>query len=218
MKNDPTSYFESHRKRMVESQLISRGIKDRRVLEAMLTVPRHLFVPHDLRENSYDDFPLLIGYEQTISQPYIVALMCEAASILPHHKVLEIGTGSGYQAAVLSHLSQRVYTIEKIPPLGIRAKRRLQALGYQNVHVAVGDGSYGWEDHAPYDAILVTASGKEVPTPLLDQLAPHGRLIMPLVEGANEELFCFTKTDKGFIKKSLGAVRFVPFITKHNTF
>lgn len=203
--------FLLQRANMIKFQLKARGIKDKHVLEAMDTVPRHLFVPNDLKDQAYADSPLPIGYDQTISQPYIVALMCEAASILPHDKVLEIGTGSGYQAAVLSQLSQEVYTIEIVAPLGKRAKECLKDLGYNNVHVKTGDGYSGWSEHALYDAILITAATEKVPQPLMDQLAVNGRLIMPLGSGLHQELVRFIKTEKGLKKELLGSVVFVPF-------
>lgn len=196
---------------MVAFQLQARGIKDKRVLDAMGKVPRHLFVPDEFKEQAYGDSALPIGYQQTISQPYIVALMCEAASILPHENVLEIGTGSGYQAAILSHLSHKVFTIELIVPLGNQAEKTLKELGYDNVHIKIGDGYFGWPEHAPYDVILVTAAADEVPKPLLDQLALKGRLIMPIGRGLQQELVRFIKNEKGLEKESLGSVIFVPF-------
>ena len=203
--------FLTQRTNMVKFQLEARGIKDKRVLEAINKVPRHLFVPNDLIDQGYTDSALPIGYDQTISQPYIVALMCEAAAILPQDKVLEIGTGSGYQAAVLSHLSQEVYTIEIVQPLGKQAKELLEKLEHTTVFIKIGDGYSGWSEHAPYNVILITAATEEVPQPLLDQLAPEGRLIMPLGRSWQQELVRFTKTANGLKKESLGAVVFVPF-------
>ena len=196
---------------MVKFQLEARGIQDKRVLEAMNKIPRHLFVPNDLKVEAYADSPLPIGYDQTISQPYIVALMCEAAAILPQDKVLEIGTGSGYQAAVLSLLAQKVHTVEIVSPLGKHAREVLKERAYNNVYVKIGDGYSGWPEHAPYNVILITAATEKIPQPLMDQLALNGRLIMPLKSGSHQELIRFIKTEKGLKKESLGAVIFVPF-------
>ena len=203
--------FITQRANMVKFQLQARGIKDKRVLEAMNKVPRHLFVPEDLRNQAYADSALPIGYDQTISQPYIVALMCEAAVILPQDKVLEIGTGSGYQAAILSQLTQKVHTVEIVSPLGKHARQILKELNYNNVYVKIGDGYSGWPEHAPYNVILITAATEKVPQPLIDQLALKGRLIMPLGSGLHQELIRFIKTEKGLKKESLGSVVFVPF-------
>jgi protein-L-isoaspartate(D-aspartate) O-methyltransferase len=168
------------RKRMVKEQLISRGIKDKRVLEAMEKVPRHLFVPEKYKDVAYSDGPLPIGHGQTISQPYMVALMTEALKVYADHKVLEIGTGSGYQAAVLSELVKEVYTIEIIGELSKRASKLLKKLGYKNVHTKEGDGYFGWKEHAPFDAIIVTAAATHVPPPLIKQLKDGGILVIPL--------------------------------------
>jgi len=203
--------FSLRRADMVKFQLEEREIKDKRVLKAMGTIPRHLFVPHNLRNMAYSDSPLPIGYDQTISQPYIVARMCEAACLSSPDKVLEIGTGSGYQAAVLSLLSDQVYTIEIIEPLGESAAKLLKDLGYNNVHIKIGDGYSGWPEHAPYNAILITAAAEKVPQPLIDQLALHGRLIMPLGDTFQQELIRITRTETGLKQESLGPVRFVPF-------
>lgn len=172
--------FARSRRQMVEKDLRGRGIKDRRVLEAMSLVPRHLFVAERQRPSAYQDRPLPIGEDQTISQPYIVALMTELLELKGSEKVLEVGTGSGYQAAVLSHLAREVYTIEIIPSLAERAKETLARLGYSNVWVKAGDGFFGWEEKGPFDAILVTASAAKIPEPLWDQLREEGRLVMPL--------------------------------------
>ncbi len=203
--------FSWQRTNMVTSQLELRGIKDERVLEAMRLVPRHLFVPDDLRDRAYADSALPIGYGQTISQPYSVALMCEIACITPQDKVLEIGAGSGYQAAVLSLLSQEVYAIEIVEPLGKSAQKRLKNLGYKNIHVKIGDGYPGWPEHAPYDAILIAAAAAEAPQPLLDQLAMNRRLVMPLGSGFDQQLVRFTKTETGLKEEMLDSVLFVPF-------
>jgi protein-L-isoaspartate(D-aspartate) O-methyltransferase len=172
--------FARSRREMVERDLRRRGIKDPRVLEAMSLVPRHLFVSERQRPLAYEDRPLPIGEHQTISQPYVVALMSELLELKGSERVLEVGTGSGYQAAVLSHLAREVYTIEIIPSLAERAKETLARLGYGNVWVKVGDGFFGWEEKGPYDAILVTASAERIPEPLWHQLREEGRLVMPL--------------------------------------
>jgi len=191
----------AERIRMVERQIAARGITDERVLQAMRTVPRHVFVPDELQDRAYDDTPLPIGSGQTISQPYIVALMTELARVTTGARVLEIGTGSGYQAAVLAHLAREVYSIEIIPELADRARRTLQKAGIRNVTVKAGDGYLGWKDHAPYDAVLVTAAPPQVPSPLLDQLAPGGRLVVP--EGdANQMLRVYEKNRSGRITKT----------------
>ncbi len=172
--------FARSRREMVEKDLRGRGIKDQRVLEAMSLVPRHLFVAKRQRPSAYQDRPLPIGEHQTISQPYIVALMTELLELKGGEKVLEVGTGSGYQAAVLSRIVREVYTIEIIPSLAERAKETLAQLGYSNVWVKAGDGFFGWEEKGPFDAILVTASAKKIPDPLWHQLREEGRLVMPL--------------------------------------
>jgi protein-L-isoaspartate(D-aspartate) O-methyltransferase len=175
----------------------------------MRSVPRHEFVPASVRGAAYDDRPLPIGYDQTISQPYIVALMSESLDLEGEESVLEVGTGSGYQAAVLGELAQRVYTIEIIPELGERARADLERLGYDNVSVRVGDGYRGWPDAAPFDAIMVTASPEHVPEPLLKQLKPGGRLVLP-VGAYRQVLLRITRGEHGFESDTLAAVRFVP--------
>jgi len=172
--------FTGPRQRMVERDLRGRGIKDPRVLEAMSLVPRHLFVPRRHQSQAYQDRPVPIGKGQTISQPYVVALMTELLKLEGNERVLEVGTGSGYQAAVLSQLAREVYTIEIIPSLAEGAKERLKRLGYSNVQVKTGDGFFGWEEKGPYDGIVVTASAKKIPDPLWNQLQEGGHLIMPL--------------------------------------
>ncbi|MFO8006602.1 MAG: protein-L-isoaspartate(D-aspartate) O-methyltransferase [Candidatus Brocadiia bacterium] len=200
------------RRRMVRTQIARREVEDERVLAAMRHVPRHLFVPPGGRGAAYDDRPLPIGEGQTISQPYIVAYMTDLLELEPGDKVLEVGTGSGYQAAVLSEITPHVYTIEIIEELAESARRRLDRLGYDTVAVKHGDGYYGWEEHAPFDAIIVTAAAGHVPPPLLDQLKPGGRMVIP-VGGVFEvqRLILVTKDADGNVRsKSVLAVRFVP--------
>lgn len=218
MLTDPedTANFSQQRRNMVKTQLELRGIKDKRVLEAMLTVPRHLFVPDGLKDRAYADSALPIsalpiGHDQTISQPYIVALICELACITPQDRVLEIGAGSGYQAAVLSLLAKKVYAIEIVPLLGELAQARLKNLECKNVQIKIGDGYSGWPEHAPYHVILITAAAKEVPQPLIDQLAMNGRLIMPLGSGFDQQLVRLTKTKTGLKEEMFDSVLFVPF-------
>lgn len=203
--------YEAKRASMVKLQLEARHIHDPSVLKAMSFVPRHLFVPEEFQELAYADSPLPIGHSQTISQPYIVALICEAAALSPTDRVLDIGTGSGYQAAILSQLSKEVYSIELIKPLGEQAQELLHKLGYTNVHVKIGNGYEGWRENAPYDAILVAAAAAEVPQALLEQLNLNGRLIIPLGVPFHQYLMKFTKTKNGFKKENLGNVSFVPF-------
>jgi protein-L-isoaspartate(D-aspartate) O-methyltransferase len=194
---------------MVKSQIEARGVADSLVIKAMLKVPRDKFVPEPLQALAYSDSPLPIGEDQTISQPYIVAYMTEALRLKPQDKVLEIGTGSGYQAAVLAEMVDSVFTIEIIESLGKSAEARLQHLGYKNIVVKIGDGYQGWEEEAPFDAIIVTAAPEEIPPPLLEQLKEGGRLVIP-VGVEYQELVRITKTSDGFIKESLLPVRFVP--------
>ena len=201
--------FAKQRERMVAEQLAGRDIRDPRVLDAMRKVPRHEFVPASMRGNAYQDFPLAIGAGQTISQPYVVAYMTQSLELKPSHKVLEIGTGSGYQAAVLGELAAQVYTIEIVGELATRATKALADAGYQNVHVRHGDGYAGWPEQAPFDAIMVTAAPDHVPEPLIQQLAPGGRMIIP-VGTQYQELRLIQKTDKGLIERSRMPVRFVP--------
>ena len=184
-------------------------IRDRSVLEAMLAVRRHLFVPESVRAGAYADHALLIGHEQTISQPYVVAFMTDALALQPSHKVLEIGTGSGYQAAVLAKICRRVFTIEIVEPLGRRARELLTELGYDNVEVRLGDGYRGWPGEAPFDAIIVTAAPDHVPQPLVDQLAVGGRMILPVGQGF-QQLLLLTKTEDGVTRRDVLDVRFVP--------
>jgi len=200
------------RLQMVDQQLRQRGIRDQRVLQAMAEIPRHLFVPAAWRSSAYDDRPLPIGEEQTISQPYIVALMSESLLLSGEETVLEIGTGSGYQAAVLSRLARRVYSIEILPNLAETARERLANLGYDNVTVIVGDGNYGWEPGAPFDAIIVTAAAPQVPQALLDQLAEGGRLVLPVSLEGEQHLLRLRKVKGNIIREDLGLVQFVPLV------
>ncbi len=203
------------RREMVEQQLAARDITDRRVLKAMGEVPRHLFVPPAVRSQAYADYPLPIGEGQTISQPYIVALMTQCLALKGGEKVLEVGTGSGYQAAVLAALGARVFSIEINSVLAARAARTLEDLGRQNVTVKAGDGFYGWPEEAPFDAIIVTAAPEEVPPALLDQLKDGGRLIIPLGR-ANylQVLTLFTKKGGKIVRREITDVRFVPMTGK----
>ncbi len=201
--------FGALRERMVREQLASRDVKDARVLAAMRRVPRHEFVPAALRAQAYADGPLPIGHEQTISQPYIVALMTQLAALGPASRVLEVGTGSGYQAAILAEVARDVYTIEIVEPLARSAEATLRRLGYERVHVRAGDGYRGWPEAAPFDAILVTAAPERVPAPLLEQLAVGGRLVIP-VGRIDQELEVHRRTATGFEVERVAPVRFVP--------
>jgi protein-L-isoaspartate(D-aspartate) O-methyltransferase len=206
--------FAAERREMVEFQIKRRGIRDPKVLEAMLKVPRHLFVPEQMKELAYGDEPLPIGEGQTISQPYIVAYMTEALKLTGQEKVLEIGTGSGYQTAILAELAREVYTVELIPELSRRAQKVLRELGYQNIHFLVGDGTRGWPEHAPYEAILVSAAPATVPRSLIEQLQENGRLIIP-VGTDYQELVLVRKKKEGWEEERLIPVRFVPLVTVH---
>lgn len=199
---------------MVETQLAGRGIKDERVLEAMRKVPRHMFVDEALREQAYNDHPLPIAEKQTISQPYVVALMSESLELTGSEKVLEIGTGSGYQSAVLAELAGRVFSIERYPDLAYRANSVLQKLGYKNVIIRVGDGSLGWPDDAPFDGVVVTAGTPKIPQPLVDQLAMGGRLVVPVGDRFGQDLVLVRRLADGIKKTSLGGVRFVDLVGK----
>lgn len=195
---------------MVEGQIRSRGVTSPAVLEAMRTVPRHRFVPDSLQNDAYADRPLQIGAGQTISQPFIVAYMTEALAVSPAHDVLEIGTGSGYQAAVLSRLARTVYTIEIVPELARRAAATLKALGYSNVRVREGDGYAGWPERAPFARIMVTAAPASVPQPLIDQLAAEGRMVIPVGE-REQWMTVIERTPRGVVERRTIPVQFVPF-------
>ena len=207
--------FSKARLKMVEEQLIARGIKDPRVIAAMKKVPRHLFVEEALQSQAYSDHPLPIGEKQTISQPYMVALMTEALQLKGNEKVLEIGSGSGYQTAVLAELAEKVFSVERIRSLAIRARNLLISLGYFNVEIKIFDGTYGWEEMGPYDAIIVTAGAPDIPQPLIDQLAVGGRLVIPVGDASVQDLFRVTRTEEGIKKEDLGGCRFVKLIGKH---
>jgi protein-L-isoaspartate(D-aspartate) O-methyltransferase len=205
----------NERNAMVRAQLVQRGITDSRVLDAMATVPRHLFVPPEARAQAYGDRALPISEGQTISQPYIVALMAQALSLRPGDRVLEVGAGSGYAAAVLSRLASEVYTIERWPALAETAERCLHNLGYMNVHVFHGDGTAGLPAYAPFDAVVVSAAAPWVPRPLREQLGEGGRLVIP-VGGRNEQILLrLIRTDHRTRTERLGEVRFVPLVGEH---
>ncbi len=206
-----TDPYLQQRLQMVEEQIQRRGVKRPSVVDAMKQVPRHLFMPEGLREEAYSDGPQPIGDGQTISQPYIVALMTELLGLMGDERVLEIGTGSGYQAAVLSRLAKEVYTIEIRAELGRRARRTLEELGYDNIHYRIGDGYAGWSEAAPFDAILVTAAPPEVPRALVEQLKVGGKMVVP-VGRYFQDLQVITRTEGGFRTEFAGGVRFVPMI------
>jgi protein-L-isoaspartate(D-aspartate) O-methyltransferase len=203
------------RERMVKTQLIPRGIEDENVLRAMEKIQRHLFVEEALVGEAYNDHPLPIGNKQTISQPYIVALMTEALELTGTEKVLEIGTGSGYQTAILAELSDVVYTVERIEPLLEKSKDLLQSLGYKNIYFKAYDGTLGWEDFAPFHAIMVTAGAPKVPDPLLKQLADGGRMIIPIGNKYTQDLIKVTRVKDRIVEKNLGGCRFVDLIGEH---
>jgi len=204
--------YASAREKMVKEQIIIRGVTDQPTLRAMRKVPRHLFVPEEYRNEAYDDNPLPIGYGQTISQPYIVAYMTEVSKPAPEKKVLEIGTGSGYQAAVLAEIVDKVYSIEIVPELARESSERLKKLGYSNITCKFGDGYKGWPENAPFDIIVVTAAPEQIPQPLIDQLAENGRLVIPVgAPAAVQELILIEKKNGNIEKKRLTFVRFVPF-------
>lgn len=207
--------FESKRRAMVENQLRRRGIRDERVLEAMFTVPRHEFVPPAYVGAAYDDRPLPIGESETISQPYIVAAMTQAAQVQPGDKALEVGTGAGYQAAILAHLGAKVYTVERNFQLAEATRPRLARLGYRDIEVVWGDGSEGYAPGAPYQVILVTAGAPDVPAILLQQLAEGGRMVIPIGDLRHQDLSVLTKHGNEITKQVLDPCQFVPLIGKH---
>jgi protein-L-isoaspartate(D-aspartate) O-methyltransferase len=209
---DGNTNFQKQRARMVADQIAARGVTDRAVLEAMRRVPRHAFVPKSWHDEAYDDHPLPIGHDQTISQPYIVAYMTEALKVQKGDKILEIGTGSGYQAAVLAQMGAKVFSIEIVEPLGIRARQTLKQLGY-DVQVRIGDGYAGWPEEAPFNGIIVTAAPNEIPTPLIGQLKEGGRLVIP-VGRYFQDLKVIKKVDGKLFTQSTLPVRFVPMTGK----
>jgi protein-L-isoaspartate(D-aspartate) O-methyltransferase len=208
--------FSLAREHMVKTQLIPRGIKDHRVLAAMKKVPRHRFVEEALWGEAYNDHPLPIGHKQTISQPYIVALMTETLELSGKENTLEIGTGSGYQTAILAELSRKVYTVERLRPLMTAARTTLAELGYTNILFKAFDGTLGWDEYAPYDAIIVTAGAPKIPEPLLEQLAIGGRLVIPVGNRFSQEMIRVTRKEKEvFTRKEFGGCRFVDLIGVH---
>jgi protein-L-isoaspartate(D-aspartate) O-methyltransferase len=210
-----SSNYEKARARMVKEQLVPRGIHDPATLKAMQTVPRHLFVEDALRSQAYGDHPLPIGKGQTISQPYIVALMTQALQLQGHETVLEIGTGSGYQAAILAKLCTKVYTVERIDSLLVRARKVFDQLHYLNILSKLDDGTVGWPENGPYDAIIVTAGGPRVPEPLLEQLADPGILVIPVGEKSYQQLQLVTRKNNSLSTTVIESVRFVDLIGEH---
>ena len=207
--------FDAQRTRMVEDQLKARGITDPRVLAAFRKVPRHQFVPAELEQEAYADRPLPIGGGQTISQPYMVALMTSRLRLQGHERVLEIGTGSGYQTAILAELALEVFSVERLPELLASAKTRLEGLGYLNVHLTPGNGSLGWPEHAPYDAIIVTAASPDIPPPLLEQLAEGGRMVLP-IGGPSEQTLVEVEKRQGSIRRlEIAGCIFVPLVGQY---
>ena len=207
--------YAGQRRKMVEEQLVERGIKDLGVLEAMSRVPRHLFAQESLRHRAYGDYPLPIGENQTLSQPYIVAAMTAALSLKGEERVLEIGTGSGYQTAVVAELARQVFTIERLNNLSRKAQEILEGLNYMSIVFKMFDGTYGWPDQAPFDAILVTASAKEIPESLVKQLGEGGRLVAPTGDAHEQKLVVLTKNGSRVSRRELGACKFVPLIGKY---
>ena len=207
--------YRKERERMVETQLKKRGISSPQLLEAFRKVPRHQFVPRNLSSEAYTDSPLPIGEGQTISQPYMTAIMTQSAEVVPGDRVLEIGTGSGYQSALLDELGAEVYTIERISELFEQARETLRRLQYNKVHARMGNGTLGWEEEAPFDIILITAGAPEVPGPLLEQLALRGRLVIPLEEGYSHVLYVVRRSPEGFHKERGERCTFVPLIGQY---
>lgn len=207
--------FAKARQKMVDEQIASRGIRNPRVLNAMSKVPRHLFVEEALHGQAYNDYPLPIGEKQTISQPYMVALMTEALELKGDERVLEIGTGSGYQTAILAELAEWIYSIERIRSLANKARKLLDELNCYNVEIRISDGTQGWKEKAPYQAITVTAGAPEIPQPLLDQLTPGGRLVVPVGDAFSQTLVRVIRTKEGFKREDMGGCHFVKLIGKH---
>ncbi|MCH6200699.1 protein-L-isoaspartate(D-aspartate) O-methyltransferase [Aquiflexum sp. LQ15W] len=210
-----TDQYKAVKEQMVKNQIAARGIANQTILEAMRKVPRHLLVPEDQREYAYEDLPLPIGEGQTISQPYVVAYMTDLITPKKYMKVLEIGTGSGYQAAILAEIVEEVYTIEIVESLGKRAKKDLDNLGYTNINFRIGDGYLGWKEQGPFDAIIVTAAAEKVPQPLIDQLKEGGKMVIPVgPQGKLQDLLLLEKSNGQIKITNLGPVRFVPFTRK----
>jgi protein-L-isoaspartate(D-aspartate) O-methyltransferase len=213
-KAPPVSDFAAQRQQMVQRQLMPRGVNDARVLAAMAKVPREEFVTPESRAESYEDGPLPIGYGQTISQPYVVAFMTEQLRLKPSDRVLEVGTGSGYQAAILAELVSEVYSIEIVEPLAKSAEATLQRLGYKNVHVKIGDGYKGWPEEGPFDAIIVTCAPDKVPQPLVDQLKDGGRMVIPVGDRLAQQLYLLEKKNGQLKQSATLPVRFVPMTSE----
>jgi protein-L-isoaspartate(D-aspartate) O-methyltransferase len=207
--------YQRLRNEMVTKQIIARGINDPHVLSALRTVPRHMFVSEAMMDQAYGDYPLPIGEQQTISQPYIVAEMTQALQLSPDDRVLEIGTGSGYQAAILSHIAFRVYTVERIYSLYIRTRKLFDQLRYHNIVTRYSDGTTGWKEHGPYDAIIVTAGAPEIPTILVNQLAIGGRLVIPVGNSHSQDLIKLVRDEQGIHHYNLGGCRFVKLIGEY---
>lgn len=207
--------FKYSREKMVREQIKARGVTNILVLNALLKVPRHLFVEESLCHRAYEDYPLPIGEGQTISQPYIVALMTEALKLKGGEKVLEIGTGSGYQTAILAEIAEKVYSVERLPTLAKKAREILDKLNYKNISIKVGDGTFGWKEFSPYDAIIVTAGSPDIPPPLIDQLKDGGRLVIPVGDIYSQDLLVITKEKDKIKKENYGGVRFVKLIGEY---
>jgi len=207
--------YKISRDRMVDTQIIGRGVTDEKVIKAMRKIPRHLFADEALQHQAYNDYPLSIGEKQTISQPYIVAYMTECLQLTGDEKLLEIGTGSGYQSAVLAEIAYSVYSVERISRLAQRAKMILQELNYYNVFIKIGDGSEGWKSEAPFDAIIVTAASPDIPDALKEQLADGGRLVIPVGDMHNQDLLRITRQGRRYNVESLLGCRFVPLVGKY---
>lgn len=214
MKDESKKYIR-WRSEMVEKQILSRGVTDRLVIDAMLKVPRHLFVSEALIDSAYGDFPLPIGEGQTISQPFIIAEMTQNLGLKGQERVLEIGTGSGYQAAVLSRIVYKVYTIERNNTLFLQTRKLFDTLKYHNIVTRYSDGTQGWKQESPFDAIIVTAGGQQIPEPLIDQLAVGGRLVMPVGGSFSQELILLEKNETGVVTSTLGACRFVKLVGQY---
>ena len=213
--NSPDDHYAILRTAMVNNQIVARGIDDQAVIKAMIKVKRHLFIPPEYREQAYEDHPVPIGAGQTISQPYIVAFMTEMLDLNPQNRILEIGTGSGYQAAVLAEICDSVFTLEIFESLATSAKHTLHELGYSNVKVKTNDGYKGWPEKSPFDAIIVTCAPTDVPLPLIEQLTEHGKIIIPVGSDQSQYLVLLEKRYGKLIQKSMLPVRFVPMIDKN---